>query len=769
MIHVRVPRRRLAGAVTAVVAVTATGLAAPSASAAPNPSPASTMVSAEQGTEQQDVLTMPVGTVAHSSGPTGFLASHGSGSAISYTWTRHKDGVRTQLPGQLYGGIAGTDIVVRSSGTVRTHVDMSTGTELMTYDVSTLDGTYAPKLYLGTGFVASTSAEEQPEPYVFGQDAQGRLVSRKLTGLPTGATNLRFTSGTPGTFLISYLTRANGVDRYRLAVADTASASVVETYETLKTTNNPSVPAVSPTHVAWIEQTDPTQVTLAVVRRGATEVERTPLGAVYYRTTVRLMGDWVVAGVTHGGIATSDTPDYTLTARPLKGGTAEGGGVVDLLDHVTYTTQSPDGSLIATGGTLEHGEGLYRIALDPATGKPAASLLASTGVPTAFLLTKETAPSGVVDLDRNGGSLKASWTFSRHNALVGLVLTHTASGLQWTSYRAWQSSTVPYTFDWNGLFDRDDLPAYNGAYTWTMTASPANGIGDDIVRTGGFTLTRTPERHDVNDNGSPDLLVRSQTGKLTAFDGGHVLNTADTSAADEYQPRDLGTGWNTYALITATGDIGGTKAGDLVGLDKTGALWLHQGNGRGLAPRTRVGGGWQIYNKLAGGSDLTGDGRPDLLATDTAGVLWLYKATGSATAPFAKRVKVGGGWGAYSELTATGDIGGAATGDLVARDRDGGLWLYLGKGDGTFAPRTKVGNGWNAYTKLIGIGDTDGDGRNDLVAYDEKNAPDTLLHVYKGSGNWKAPFATGQALRNHGMYYWGEDGRGLATSGHHIY
>ncbi|MFB7837554.1 FG-GAP repeat domain-containing protein [Streptomyces sp. NPDC056056] len=758
MIQVHAPRRRLARAVTAVLAVTATGLATPSVAASPA---LSATAGAEQRTDQQDTLTLPAGTRIISSGPTGFLSTHTEGSTSVHLWTAHKDGARTRLPGSLYTGVSGTDIVVRASGTTRTHIDMSTGIETLTYDLGTLGGAPTPHLYLATGFVASTTVDGVRALHLFSRDEQGGLAHREVTGLSAGATYLRVEPGTPGSFLVHYVTQEGGADRYRMAIVDTASASVAETYDTLGTTVR-SGSAVSSTHAAWIEWDARTGATLAVVRRGGTDIRRTPIGEAGLGSTVQLTGDWVVVGVTRGGDATVAGPriDYRLTARPL-----EGGAPVRLLDHVTHTTRTSDGGIIATGGTVGQGEGLYRIAPDPATGAPATSLLATTGVPTALTLTAETPPGGVVDLDRRETPLKASWTFSRHNALVSLVLTHTPSGKQWTSTSAMHSPTVPFSFTWNGTVDRA-LPAYNGDYTWTMTAKPANGIGPDIVRTGGFTVTRAPEPHDFNDNGSPDLLVRNTAGLMTSFDGGHVLSVPET---DVFQPSALGTGWNTYTLVTATGDIGGTKAGDLVGRDKTGLLWLHQGNGKGLAPRTKVGGGWQIYNRLTAGSDLTGDGRPDLLATDTAGALWLYKATGAASAPFADRRRIGGGWGGYNELTATGDIGGAAAGDLVARDSAGVLWLYLGKGDGTFAPRTRISGGWGQYTKLIGIGDTDSDGRNDLVAYDEKNAPHSNLHVYRGKGDWRAPFAAGQALRNSDMYYRDFTGLGLGTGGHRVY
>ncbi|GHJ92797.1 hypothetical protein SNE510_23160 [Streptomyces sp. NE5-10] len=90
-----------------------------------------------------------------------------------------------------------------------------------------------------------------------------------------------------------------------------------------------------------------------------------------------------------------------------------------------------------------------------------------------------------------------------------------------------------------------------------------------------------------------------------------------------------------------------------------------------------------------------------------------------------------------SVLTAAGNLGGAKTGDLLARDRDGVLWLYLGKGDGTFAGRKRVGGGWGAFKGLTAVGDANGDGRADLVAW---NGDETF---YAGTGDWSAPFKRG--------------------------
>ncbi|TXS49087.1 VCBS repeat-containing protein [Streptomyces sp. t39] len=146
--------------------------------------------------------------------------------------------------------------------------------------------------------------------------------------------------------------------------------------------------------------------------------------------------------------------------------------------------------------------------------------------------------------------------------------------------------------------------------------------------------------------------------------------------------------------------------------------------------------GWH-YRQIAAGSDLTGDGRPDLVASDSHGARWLHAATGAESAPFAPRGKIGlRGWRSINHLTATGNIAGGPTGDLLARDTAGVLWLYQGRGDGTFTTRVRIGGGWNAYTHIIGIGGGNRDGHPDLYA----TPAEGRSYLYKGTGNATAPF-----------------------------
>ncbi|GGT49453.1 hypothetical protein GCM10010271_62110 [Streptomyces kurssanovii] len=94
---------------------------------------------------------------------------------------------------------------------------------------------------------------------------------------------------------------------------------------------------------------------------------------------------------------------------------------------------------------------------------------------------------------------------------------------------------------------------------------------------------------------------------------------------------------------------------------------------------------------------------------------------------------------------------GRPAGDLVARDKDGVLWLYLGRGDGTFTARTRTG-GWNAYSELVGIGDGNRDGKPALYAYGRNGT----AYYYAGTGSRSVAFAgrtPTKVLVNDGVRY----------------
>ncbi|MFB9484953.1 FG-GAP repeat domain-containing protein [Streptomyces filamentosus] len=678
-----------------------------------------------------------------SAGKTGMLSRTGTDAAAVHRWTRLVDGATTTLPAGSYWGSAGTDLIVSQRGAVFTLTDMSGATEPVVIDTSAFNTAvtrYTVDRVVGESLLMTATVNGAEEFHLVSLGENGQVRDRKLDLAEGSRARFSYASG-PDSLAVSYAEPIpNGYYRGRLSTVDVATGAITASHYFLPEANYTAI-AVTPTHLTWVLGPYGSNPQLQVLSRATgSPLATTPL--VRRETiglTVHHVGDWVALVKPGGGTATSPHPYTPLVARSL-----DGGADVPLLAHAGSVASSPDGSLLALGGTLAHGEGLYRIAPDPVTGKPIATLLRTFNQPSALMVLRENLPTtGTFDFDRAGGKLTVGWTLSRFNARTTLTLTHTASGRSAKVVQEPREGVTAQSLTWDGLY-KDGLPAFNGAYTWTVTAVPANGVGPAVERKGTFTLTRAPRPHDFDDNGSPDVLARHSDGNLFSYD---IRQVWGLDAYERPYELPIGGGWNGYDRILAAGNLGGTRTGDTVARDKSGVLWFYEGKSghkAPFAPRARIGGGWGIYDQLATGSDVTGDGRPDLLASDRAGVLWLYRGTGNAKSPFATRKKIGGGWGVYNQLTATGNLAGATAGDLVARDKDGVLWLYLGKGDGTFAPRTRIGGGWSLFPHLIGIGDVNGDGRNDLLAASRDATDDTVLHLYRGTGQWKTPFAPAQ-------------------------
>ncbi|MGW0117554.1 hypothetical protein [Streptomyces sp. NPDC003327] len=395
---------------------------------------------------------------------------------------------------------------------------------------------------------------------------------------------------------------------------------------------------------------------------------------------------------------------------------------------------APDGSLMVRGATTAN-DGIFRVTGGVGGVRPSTELKADTGRSLSLQIVESRVPA-VADLEKPGSTAPMSWSLSRDSASVELTLTHTATGRKFVHRPASPVSGSVFSYAWNGVLDGVSAP--NGAYTWQLTATPTDGVGGAATASGSFRVTRLANPHDYNDNGSTDLLARDAAGTLwrdDLFDG--PVNGAYTSA----RRTKVGTGWNAYKQVEAVGSVGGAAHGDVLAVDGTGTAWLHLGKGDGtFASRINIGAGWQIYNKIAGGNDLDGDNRADLVATDAAGYLFFYKGTGLYSKPFEPRLRVSSGWNGYNQITAVGNIANLPVtdlnaGDLVGRDKDGVLWLHRGQGGGGFDSRIRLGGGWQAFSQLVGAGDVTGDGRPDLVAYGAGGT-----YVYRSTGSSTTPF-----------------------------
>ncbi|MFF8411614.1 FG-GAP repeat domain-containing protein [Streptomyces omiyaensis] len=724
-------RRRLAGSVAAVLA---TALGAGALAGAPA---ATAAVSAAQ--EADAPAAFAPGHWVLGGGKEGFFSVDGRSYGNQdptfgrLAWTRYADNARTEYD------MIGTDSLPVVSGDLGAVirfdersvllVDAAGGTST-TVPLDAHTYTVDPLGIAGGGLLAHTG------PVVKHYTARGVRV---VSGLPGNHAHPTLRAVTDSHAVI--LTEDGGAAVW--AVVDLAAAEVVRTHR-VPAGADPGSVALSDTRIAWVEYRPDGTARAAVRERSGDATTHVELGAAPdKRVQVQLIGDWLTYGRPGGLDATTPSPLHALHARRLTGDRA----TVRLLDHFeterVFGDRNPP-SPVLRGGSLaagDGGEGVHRIVLG-ADGVPKAVLEATTGGSTAVRALSAVLPhqGGTLRPDAvpGGAPTRFAFTLNRCNVKVEAVLRHSSGATLRRTWNATEHADIadpcagqPVAFDWRHHLDAGTdghaTGAPEGAYTAAFTFTPLNGVGPAGRVTGSFTVERAEGPHDFDRNSDPDFFARDAAGVLWT-DSTVMLPRQELNAPT----RRIGGGWQAYDRIEGAGRQ------TLVARDRTGTLWYYPGDGRGgTGARKAVGGGWQVYDEIAGGSDLTGDGRADLLATDGAGVLWLYRATGSATRPFDTRRRIGTGWGAYDQLAGVGDVAGAPAGDLIARDGDGRLWLYLGKGDGTFTGRTLVGGGWSAYTALAGGGDADHDGRNDLFAWDARQRK---TFFYGGTGDRARPF-----------------------------
>ncbi|MDQ0832358.1 hypothetical protein QF032_004202 [Streptomyces achromogenes] len=727
MASVHTTRRRLGACAATVLAVTvgAGVLVSPGAMAAP-------VVTTGAATATAGEANLPLGADVVSTGDTGYLTTRvddSGGRALE--WHRYADGSVLPIGTGTVGYDSASDVVVTGDGGGTVHLrDMREGaTWSASYDLASefapgakLVGVVGDDLFVkvptGSGGYqelwqlshvdgVSRKTKRSSNPY----SIDFKVVAATSDVMIVLSSNRVFPNSS--TFRTEYW-------KTRTTVGGDA---VIESGSRANTApwTQASTGARTADYETWVEY-----------RAGATELVVD--GTLVHRRIAldSSLSGAVIAGVTRDtllygapGKAADGTPS-PLYALSLTDSTA---APYTLLKHFSSVAHAPDGTLLVRGATAD-ADGLFRVR-EGDGGLPTTTLVADTGRLKAVEVTASKAPTAV-SLEKPGATVPMEWTLSRANATVDLTLTHTATGGKLTARLPQPVSDSRFGFVWNGVLEGVSAP--NGAYTWQITATPADGVGAPATARGSLQVSRQANPHDFTDNGSTDVLARDASGVLWRDD---LFDWSSDGRVTVAKRARVGSGWQAYNQIAAVGNLAGTPTGDLVARDAAGVLWMYQGNGRGsFASRVKVSAGWQSYKMITGGSDLTGDGRSDLAAADASGVLWLHKGTGSSSAPLAPRVRLGGGWQIYDRITAVGDIAGGTAGDLVARDTAGVLWMYQGNGKGGFTSRVRIGSGWKAFPHLVGAGDVTGDGRPDLVAHGPNGT-----YVYRSTGSATAPFS----------------------------
>jgi hypothetical protein len=242
-------------------------------------------------------------------------------------------------------------------------------------------------------------------------------------------------------------------------------------------------------------------------------------------------------------------------------------------------------------------------------------------------------------------------------------------------------------------------------------------------------LTQSVVSPDLTGDGKPDLVKINKSGVAKVRPGDGAGHYGAPVRKDKRQFVDR-------TLVTAVGDLDGDGHNDLVAkITKKGKnksrLSIYLGNGNGTFQRkAQHSVDLRGAVALSGPGDVTGDGHPDLVARRSSGATVTLPGTGAGRfgAPVSSAppgpIPTGSGLGRLvptglaipnaNLLLSAGDWNRDGFADLITRNTDGNLYLYLGNGQGHFAAPTLLATGFGAVTMLTAAGDITGDGWPDL-------------------------------------------------------
>jgi hypothetical protein len=232
---------------------------------------------------------------------------------------------------------------------------------------------------------------------------------------------------------------------------------------------------------------------------------------------------------------------------------------------------------------------------------------------------------------------------------------------------------------------------------------------------------------DLTGDGKPDLVKVTKKGVMKVRPGDGAGHYGAPVRKDKKK-------FVNRTMVTAVGDLNGDGKNDLVAkITKKGknkgrlSIYLGQGNGT-FVRKAQHAIDLRGFTSLTGPGDANGDGRADLVARKADGSSWVVPGHGNGR--FGQAVPQVAGTPAGRSLSAViptglaipnanlllsaGDWNRDGFVDLITRNTDGNLYLYLGNGQGRFAAPTLLATGFGAVTLLTAAGDITGDGWPDL-------------------------------------------------------
>jgi hypothetical protein len=429
-----------------------------------------------------------------------------------------------------------------------------------------------------------------------------------------------------------------------------------------------------------------------------------------------------------GFVVTHDKKAGKLTLTTVAGGSAESRVIGDLPD-TGVSQRDVRWTVDESGANAAYVDGEQRVHLVPSgVAQQPLRLLAPAGNASSLhARTSDATPDTLTTLLLSKPAAK--WDLTVRSRSTGKVYDDGSDG-----GAARGELNVGWSGDDPALAGDTALP--DGSYDWTVSVTPADGVGGPLQVSGTVRLKGSPVRHDhAGPDGEPDgigdLLTLNSSGGLT-------FQLGDGKGA--FAGKGSGSGWSTKAVAVPFGDLNGDGCNDVLVRMSDGALRGYK-PACGTAPTPSasykaLGTGWNAYDVLTSPGDLTGDRRPDLLARKAStGDIHLFAAKSDGTLAAGKKIR--SAWTGYTKIVGAGDLNGDGIGDLLARDKAGTLYRYNGTGTGLLKDRVTVFTAWGAsYNAIVGVGDITGDGKSDLVERD------TSGNVYRNAGTGTGSFGS---------------------------